>query len=41
MIQNKDSGKSVRELIMDQDIISDELLLEGLAILKKSLAEIL
>ena len=29
--QNKESGKSVRELIMDQDIISDEFLLEALS----------
>jgi len=29
--QHKESGKSVRELIMDQDIISDEMLLEALS----------
>ena len=33
--QNKESGKSVRELIMDQDIISDEFLLEALSAISR------
>ena len=33
--QNKESGKTVRELIMDQDVISDELLLEALSAISR------